>query len=569
MASLSLVILMTVILGAAFIGGFLAKKLRQPPVLGYILAGVGVGILGSRFFPEKEAVSALAEIGVALLMFVLGLEVSFSRLRKVGEVAFWGGMIQILTVIILSILIFGRLGFDFYSSLFIGCAFALSSTAIVIKLLSERGEIDTLPGEIMLGWLLVQDLAVLPMVVILPVVGSSGVGWGLLGSVLKAVVFLIAILFLGRKVVPLLISRVADFGSRELLLLAVVALCLLTALSASSLGLSLALGAFLAGLIVAETSENHAVFSEIRPLRDLFSIFFFISIGMFLRPEFFLANFLPIVLATFFVIFVKVLVVTALVLYLGYHTKTAIIVGMGLVQVGEFAFVLARLGITHNLVDERTYSLILSVALLTILLTPWFIQGAPKIYLWLRRTSQRRLPKLYYLLFTRYDHRQAQEELPLADHVVICGHGRVGSWLGRALQLLEVPYIVIDYNHQLVEELKEKGINALYGDPADIDVLNYAQVDKARTVVVAIPDQATQELVVAHCQTLNRSAKIISRIHHQEDQKRLKALGVTAVIQPEFEASLSIIRRVLHYSGVEKDEVAKKIKRLRIEHGMG
>ena len=359
----------------------------------------------------------------------------------------------------------------------------------------------------------------------------------------------------------------ADFGSRELLLIAVVSLCLLTAILTSSLGLSMALGAFLAGLIVSKTSENHAIFSEVRPLRDLFSIIFFISLGMFLNP-YFLGSHLPLILGiSLLVILFKFLVVTILVLYLGYHPKTGLMVGMSLVQVGEFAFVLSRIGLTNKLIGDNVYSLILSVALLTILVTPWFMNLAPKFYFGLQKLTQK-FPKIHQKFFARKDQFFKDEGLEFADHVVICGHGRVGSWLARALQLLEIPYIVIDYNHQVVMDLKKQGVNALYGDPADIDVLDYAQVDKAKVVVVAIPDQATQEIVVTNCQTLNPGIKIISRIHQKEAFSRLKTLGVDCLIQPEFEAALSIIHRVLQFFGIDKEEVDGKIKRLKIEHGM-
>jgi CPA2 family monovalent cation:H+ antiporter-2 len=192
---------------------------------------------------------------------------------------------------------------------------------------------------------------------------------------------------------------------------------------------------------------------------------------------------------------------------------------------------------------------------------------APKFYFGLQKISKKS-PKLYQTLFARGDRPLKDEGLEFADHVVICGHGRVGGWLARALQLLEIPYIVIDYNHQVIMDLKNQGVNALFGDPADIDVLDYAQVDKAKVVVVAIPDQATQEIVVANCQTLNPSVKIISRIHQKEAISRLKTLGVACLIQPEFEAALSIIHRVLQFFGIEKEEVLGKIKRLKIEHGM-
>jgi len=289
---------------------------------------------------------------------------------------------------------------------------------------------------------------------------------------------------------------------------------------------------------------------------------------MFLNPYLLVSKIGIILLISLGVILFKFLAVVFLVLYLGYHTKTALIVGLGLTQVGEFAFILSRIGLSTGMINEESYSIILSVALITILVTPWLMVLAPKLYLLLQKASKR-FPKIHQKLFVTIDKFSQPGGLDLKDHVVICGHGRVGSWLARALQLLEVPYVVIDYNHQVITELKAKGVNALYGDPADIDVLDYAQVDKAKVVVVAIPDEATQEVVVANCQTLNPEVKIISRIHQKEALSRLKTLGVACLIQPEFEAALSIIHRVLQFFGVGKEEIAGKIKRLKIEHGMG
>ncbi len=568
--NLTLAFSIAIVLATAFIGGVLAKRFRQPAVLGYVLAGLIIGGGAIRLAHGEEVLTSLAEIGVVFLLFALGLELSFARLRRVGETVLWGGVIQILGIILLGVLIFPRFGFDFYPSLFLGCAFALSSTAVVVKILSERGEIDSLPGEIMLGWLLIQDLVVLPMMIILPAIGSRSGGYSLLViSILKAAILLGLVFALGRKLVPFLISRVADLGSRELLLIAVVAICLLFAVLTANLGLSAALGAFLAGLIIAETSEHHAVFSEIRPLRDVFAIIFFVSLGMFLRPDFLLSNFGQILVIALVVIVMKLILVFGLTLYLGYHTKTAFLTGMGLVQVGEFAFILAQKGLRDQLIDNEAYSLILSVALLTILITPWLINSAPRLYLLLRKKTKEKEPLLYRALFTRFDRHQAHEEgLELSGHVVVCGHGRVGSWLGRALELSEIPYVVIDYNHQVISELTDKGIKALYGDPADIDVLDFAQVEKARAVVIAIPDHHTRELVIQHAQTLNPKAMIICRTHRERDQARLKALGVETVIQPEFEAALSMIHRVLQKMGIDREEVANKIKRIKLEHGI-
>lgn len=570
MPNLTLAFDLLFILASAFLGGLLAKKLRQPLILGYVLAGVTIGGLAVSAIQGRAELETLAEIGVALLLFSLGIEFSFARLTKVWEVAFWGGLIQLLSCIFLGLLIFPRFGFDFYSSLFLASCFSLSSTAVVTKILFEKGGLDSLPGEIMVGWLLVQDLAVLPMLLILPKIAvlETISFWQIILTIIKVGVLLFLVLVLGRLVVPKILDRVAATNSREILLLSVVALCLTSAFGTYALGLSFALGAFLAGLIISESSQNHAIFSEIRPLRDIFAIVFFVTLGMMLAPSFLFSHLGQILGLSFLVIGVKLLIVMALVLYLGYHSKTAFLVGVGLVQVGEFSFVLARTGISQNLISSDIYSYILSVALLTIVLTPFFFNFGPKIYAWARKLTSLRFPKIYSLVFAQFDRRQVLEELPLENHVVICGYGRVGSWLGRACQISEIPFIVVDFNHRIVCELKEKGIPVVYGDPADLDVLDYAQVDKAKAIVIAIPDRHTQELVIGNALTLNPKINIICRSHFEEDQPRLKALGVGTVIMPEFEASLSMIHRILQSYGAGKEEVAGKIKRIKIEHGM-
>jgi len=571
MVNLSLVWTIAVVSGLAFLGGFLAKKLKQSTIIGYLLAGILLGSWLISYLQATQILTGLAEIGIAFLMFALGLELSFKRLYRVRDVVIWGAVLEILGVIVLGILVLPLFGFDFYSSLFMAAAFSLSSTAVVVKILSEKGELDTLHGEIMLGWLLIQDLAVLPMVLVLPAIAGIGDGgWGgLIISVVKAVGFLAVAILLGRKILPFVLGKVADLKARELLLLAVVAICLFLALLSAALGLSIALGAFLAGIIISESSERHAIFSQMRPLRDIFSILFFVSLGMFLTPKFLIINLLQILGLSLGVIGLKFIIILILIFYLGYHAKTGILVSLGLVQVGEFAFVLASLGMNQGLIDSQIYSLILSVAILTLLATPGLIFTAPRLYLALRRISQKRFPKIYSRLFARYDSfRPHAAGLDLENHVVICGHGRVGSWIARALRMIGVPFVVIDYDHQVINKLRENDISALYGDPADIDVLDYAQVEKAKVVIIAIPDKATQEMVVANCQTLNPQVKIISRVHHESDQSRLKALGVTSIIQPEFEAALSIIHRSLQFFGVTREEIANKIKRIKIEHGI-
>ncbi len=569
MTELNLIFDLFLVLALAFLGGFIAKKLRQPLILGYVLGGLILGRLVFNFIQRKTELENLAEIGIALLLFSLGIEFSFAKIYRVKKIAFFGGIIQIAFFILLGVLIFPRFGFDLYSSLFMACCFSLSSTAVVTKILFERGEIDSLPGEIMVGWLLVQDLAVLPMLLILPKMAfleSISIFQFLL--IILKIGLLFLFIFFGRFVIPKILDLVMAVNSREILLLSVIFLCLFSAFGTYELGLSFALGAFLAGFLVSESSQNHAIFSEIRPLRDVFSIIFFVTLGTIINPSFLLFHFWQILTLAFLVIFLKFLIVSSLVLYLGYHSKTAFLVGVGLVQVGEFSFILSKMGISQNLIPEEIYSYILSVSLLTIVLTPLFFNLAPKFYSFLKKTTSLKFPKLYSLVFAGFDRRQGLDDLPLENHVVICGFGRVGSWLGRACEMAGIPFIVVDFNHQVVFDLRRRGIPVVYGDPADLEVLDFAQVDRAKIIVIAIPDSHTQELVITNALTLNPQINIICRSHFEKDQLRLKSLGVKTIIMPEFEASLSIIHRILQSFGFDKEEISGKIKRIKLEHGL-
>jgi CPA2 family monovalent cation:H+ antiporter-2 len=240
-----------------------------------------------------------------------------------------------------------------------------------------------------------------------------------------------------------------------------------------------------------------------------------------------------------------------------------------LIQVGEFSFVLAGAGINQGLIEGQIYNFIIAVALVSIILTPSLFGLAPKFYSRVRKMAGKRFPRIYHLIFTKFDRRLTTEEMSLENHVIICGYGRVGRWLGRALEMAQIPFVVVDYNFNVLSDLKEKGNPVVYGDPGEIDVLASAQAKKAKMVIIDIPDRHTQELVIGNCQTINPKLPIICQTHHEEDQPRLKALGVKTVIQPEFEASLSIIHRILQTYGLDKEEVAGKIKRIKIEQGRG
>ncbi len=564
---------LVLVLATAFLGGFLAKRLRQPLLTGYIVGGVIVGGIISRFFRTDLNLVNLAEIGVAFLMFTMGLEFSWARFKRLGKGLIFGAVCQILGIILLGIFLFPRFGFDFYSSLFLGCCLSLSSTAVVVKILSDRGELDTLPGEIILGWLLLQDLAVLPMIVILPALMANSNNGQLLTSfsiigqaIFKASLFLLIMIFLGKLLIPFLTEKILKTQSRELLLLWVVSFCLVMSFGMASLGFSFALGAFLSGFLISEVGISASIFAEVRPLRDIFAVIFFVTLGFLVNPEFLFNHLGVILFLSIFIVLVKMIIIAVLILYLGYHTKTAFLASLSLTSVSEFAFVLGQMGLTKNIISQDIYLTLISVTLLTLVLTPWMIGLAPSLYRRLKSLSLR-LPALAHI-FNKFDKKPLPEELPFENHVVICGFGRVGKYIGRALEMAKISFVVVDYNHKIIKELKDKGLNVVYGDPSEIDVLDFAQVDKAKAVIIAIPDRQTQEMVIANAQSLRPGIKIICRTHHEEDQARLKALRVEIIVQPEFEAAISIVNKLLSEFGLVPEEIDGKIRRLKIEHGM-
>lgn len=560
------------LLAAAIGGGAIAVRLKLPSIVGYIAGGVLVGNI-FRNIIDHNFVAMVSQSGVILLLFTLGVEFSFHKLRQILHIISWPAITQILLTICFILLLLIILGVPFIPSMYLAAAAALSSTAIVVKLLSERGELNTSPGEVATGWLVIQDLAVVPILIVLTTISSNASGQGnFLGIILamlfaigKAGIILVFILYLGRFGIPRLLSAVAGFKNRELFLLTTIGIVFSVGLVTYILGLSVALGAFLAGLLVAETSQNHAVFAEIRPLRDLFAVVFFISLGMDLQLMSLISVWPIVLLLTMSVVLVKGIVIFGLLRFMGYHRKSAFMVGAYLTQVSEFGFVLAESGLALGVLSHTYASILIAVTFVTIMISAPLLTHVHDVYYWMQKLLSR-FPKIF---------KETTEEVgkdagyPIHDHVVVCGYGRVGKYIGRALQMSGIPFLVVDYNQHALKELKDQGITTVYGDPADKDVLDFAQVDLARAIVIAIPDRHTQEMIIGNSVSLNRKIKIICRTHHEEDQKHLKSLGVHVIVQPEFEAALSIVSRLLSDFGVTDEEVSGKISRLKIEHGVG
>lgn len=539
---------------AAVVGGLVAKKIRIPGLVGYIVAGIVVGAI---LPPQFKEVSALAQIGLILLLFSIGVELSFDRLSKYFRVAVFGALIQIVVVTFLSYVVLSWFGLSSTASLVLSLGFSVSSTAVLVKILADRGETDTIHGGITIGWLLVQDLAVIPMMIALPFLAGPGGDWvgGAVTAAIKAVLVIFGVILLGKKIVPFFIHRLAGTNSRELLLLASIALALGTAAITSFFGISPALGAFLAGVVISESQEHHAVFAETRPLRDLFVALFFVTLGFLVTPSVIISNIGLIIALTLIILILKSIVVFLISSAFGYKGKTAISNSFGLAQVGEFAFVIFSAALALKMLTLEETSIGIAVTLLTLTLSP--ILFGFVIPFW------RKFKK--YKLFTGGEKHNFDENL-FKDHIIICGYGRVGSWIGKALNEYEIPFIVIDYNQNVVQELKLNGTSVVYGDPTEPEVLEAVGIRGAKAIILAIPDRAAQEILITYVQTVAPMVKIISRAHHEEDWEKLKTLKVDKVIQPEFEAAVEIIRSILISRGKEKEEIGDLIRNLRVSH---
>lgn len=416
----------------------------------------------------------------------------------------------------------------------------------------------------MFAWSLVQDLLVIPILVILPVLGAATGGLltvvGL--SLLKALSVVGVTILLGKAIVPYLVHKVASANSREILLLASVALALGTAWVTSLFGISPALGAFVAGVVISGSQEHHAIFAETRPLRDLFVALFFVTLGFFVSLPVIVTH-IPLILGlTLLVILLKMLVVFFVSAAFGYKGRTAVAASFGLAQVGEFAFVIFSTALTLKLINASDTSLGISVTLLTLLISPLLFDRVVGVWRSLRGASA---DSVFAKLFSSGEKREILPE-NISDHIIICGYGRVGKWVGKALSDFNIPFVVVEYNQKVVNELKEGGISVLYGDPTEPEVLEAVGIRQAKAVILAIPDRIAQETLIAYVQTVAPNVKIISRAHLDEDWEKLKTLRVDKVVQPEFEAAVEIVRGVLASRGKTKEEVSEAVKSLRVSH---
>lgn len=547
------------IFGVAIGITFLFYHLRIAPIAGYLIAGVMLGPSVLGVAKDVGSIEVLAEIGVILLLFLIGIEFSLNELLRMNRKMFLVGFLQVfLTTGIVTVIAVG-FGAPLPQGLFVGFLVTMSSTVIVMKVLSDRGETDSPHGRLSTAILIFQDLSIVAIVLLMPVLGGKS-GFSFFEVVLKvifALTFVVTVIVVSRYLVPLMLYRVVQTHNRELFLLSIVLICFGTAYLTSLVGLSLAIGAFLAGLIISESEYGHQAFSEMLSLKDIFSILFFVSIGMLLDVGSVLQNPMLIILAVMGILIIKFMVGALVPALLGYPARISVIVGVAIAQIGEFSFVLSREGLIYDLISTDDYQVFLASAIITMVFTPFMIQGSKgfsEVTEKLPLPREVRLGRLY---------EEIIEKEYLKNHVIVVGFGLNGKNVSKVLDASRIPYIVLELNPETVRFEKKRGIPIFYGDASRESVLTQVNLKTARTVVIAISDASATRRIVELTRRLNPSVYIIARTRYTNEIDPLYSLGANDVIPEEFETSIEILSRVLHRYFIPVNEIEKHIMEIR------
>lgn len=553
MHDVPLLINITLALVVAFFGGILARRIGLPTIVGYLLAGIVIGPFTPGFVGDVETIQQLAELGVIFLMFGVGLHFSFAQLWRVRDIAIPGALIQTAIATVLGVGLSQLWGWTLTAGIVLGLSVSVASTVVLLRGLMDNSLLNTPHGQAAVGWLVMEDILSVLILVLMPALATNGEGfqWGSLAiTLLKAAAFVAIMFFAGTRFIPWILERVAHMRSRELFILVVLAVTLGTAMGASELfGVSLALGAFVAGAIISQSHLSHQVGADIFAFREAFSVLFFVSVGMLVNPVFLWENLGQVASLTALVVVGKTLIVILMGLFFPRPARTFLIVALGLSQVGEFSFILGQSGLALNLLTSNQYSLILAASLFSITVNPFMYKLLP----WLERELPR-VPGFWKKL-------EANRPLPalpdenLKDHVVIVGYGRVGKHLVDVLESLQVPLLVIETDMDRIDALNERNTATLYGDAANSEVITHAHLESARVLVCTSPDETVTALVVTIAKDIAPNLPIVARAVTEEGLQTLADLGADYLVQPELEGGLELVHHTLLRLGYPLREV--------------
>jgi CPA2 family monovalent cation:H+ antiporter-2 len=561
---------------AAFIGGFIAGRAGLPPIVGYLLAGIAIGPNTPGGSASTEIALALAEVGVILLMFGVGLHFSVRDLLAVGRIAVPGALGQIAVATVLGLGVTRLWGWSLDEGLILGLCLAVASTVVLLRALEDRNLLESPSGHVAVGWLIVEDLFTVLVLVLLPALagpdGANGLAARLAGesdaavvvlSLAQTAVFVVLMLVVGVKVLPRLLTEVVRTGSRELFTLSILAVALGVAFGSSELfGVSLALGAFLAGIVLNESDLSQRAGLEALPLRDAFAVLFFVSVGMLFEPSVLVEEPLHVAAVVVIIVVGKSLAAFAIVTGAGYGLQTGLTVSASLAQVGEFSFILAALALELAVLPEEANSLVLAGAIISITLNPFLFGAIESVEGWLKRWPR-------FEEFAGRREPRAEATPALRRHTIICGYGRSGSSLARVLSGRRLPFVVIESDPFLVEQARAGGLTCVFGDASQSVVLAQARAAEARTVAVTFDEQPAAALAVQNAKLLNPSLDVVARGAGPGSHGLLRRAGAAEVVDPSLEAALEFVRHVLHRSGINANEIAAIQARWRAEYYQG
>ncbi len=560
---------------AAFLLGFGASKIGLPPLVGYLVAGIALGPNSPGFVGDVGLAQQLAEVGVILLMFGVGLHFSPGDLMRVRRIALPGAVIQMLLACVLGGGLALTWGWSPAAAVVFGLSLSVASTVVVLKVLEARGLFDSIDGRIAVGWLVVEDLVVVIALVLLPTIlalvggptvaetaPTPGVAWTIVLTLAKLAAFIVLMGVVGRRAVPWLLTLVARSGSRELFTLAVLAVALGVAVGAAALfDVSFALGAFVAGVVISESDLSYRAAADALPMQDAFAVLFFVSIGMLIDPMVVVNQPLRVLETVAVVLIGNSVFATILMVLLNHPLRAALRLGASLGQIGEFSFILAGLGVELGVLTGDARSLLLGAALITIAINPLVFRLMDGLGEWIARR-----PRLLDFLERQKEPRIVATGMHVAmtpDHAILIGYGRVGRTIGDALQRLGVPFIAIEQDRRIVEAMRTVGVSAIYGDATQSGILDYAHPERARLLVVAAPDPYHARHIIAMARAKNPKIEVIVRTHSDQEQTIFEGMGVQKALMGERELAFGMAYYSLRSLGVDDDRADDIVQQLR------
>ncbi len=555
-----------IVLGISIVIILAFQKLKVPSILGFLFAGIIVGPSAFNLLSSSHEVELLSEIGIIFLLFIIGIELSFSGLMKIRKTVFIGGGLQVGATILVTALVAMALGIEINTAVFIGFLISLSSTAIVLKMLQEKGEIKSPHGRIALGVLIFQDIIVVPMMLLTPILAgkSENVGETLLLLLLKLIGVGVVVFVLQKYIVPFIFKLVVKSKNRELFILTTIVFCFGVAWLTSSVGLSLALGAFFAGLIISESEYSHQATANVLPFREIFISFFFISVGSLLDINFFINNLVYVLLFVIAVLVIKMLIVGAVAFSLKSQPRTIFMSAFSIFQVGEFSLLLSTVGLQNDILPNEIYQYFLAVSIITMALTPFVLEKSHRMSDFLLRAAiPKRVKKRMHKIKLDKSSHEDDHEKDWKDHVVIVGYGINGQNISRVTSQIDIPYVIVDMDYETIKKAKERNQPIVFGDAADPEILKHIHIQNARVVVIAISDPNATKKIISSVRLFSQTVYIIVRTRYVKEIDENMKIGADEVIPEEFETSIEIFTRVLRQYMVTQGDIETIVSNIR------